>query len=83
MHGSRELRRGVKKFDGAREIEVRIRGAQGRDADGAGVGGDENRGGARGLERGAILEICEECKVAGSGVFDSCDASDIGVRVAF
>src|ERR1700747_1089376 len=83
MHGSRELRRGMKKFDGARELEVGIRGAQSRDADGAGVGGDENRGGAGGLEGGAILEICEECKVAGSRVLDSCDASDFGVRVVF
>jgi hypothetical protein len=83
MRCGREYRRGMKEFDGSREIEIRIRGAQGRDADGAGIGSDENRGGARSLKRGAIFEICEECKVGGSRVLDSCDASDFGVRVAF
>ena len=83
MHRSREFWRGMKEFDGAGEIEVGIRGAQGRDADRAGVGGDENRGGAGRVERRAIFEIGQERKVAWSGVFDPSDGSDFGVRVAF
>ncbi len=83
MHRGGEFRGGMKEFDGARKIEVGIRRAQGRDANGAGVGGDENRGGAGGLERGAIFEICEECKVAWRGIFNPCDVSDFGVGVAF
>jgi hypothetical protein len=44
MHRGRKFRRGMKEFDGAREIEIGIRGAQGSDGDGAAIGSDENRG---------------------------------------
>src|ERR1700722_218520 len=83
MDRGREFWRGMKEFDSAGKIEVGIRGAQGRDADGAGVGGDKNRGGAGRVEGGTIFEIGQESKVAPSSVFDSFDASDFGVRVAF
>src|SRR4029077_15644188 len=76
-------RRGMKEFDSASKIEVGIRGAQGRDADGTGVGGDKNRGGAGRGERRGIFEVRQEREVAWSGVFDPGDVSDFGVRVAF
>jgi hypothetical protein len=76
------LRRGMKHFDRAREIEIRIRRAQRCDARPRFVRRNQDRRRARCLKRRAVLAIDEERQLARLRLPDSGDARDFKVFIA-
>ena len=68
--------------DGAREIEIRIHGAQHGDLRGGFIFGDDDRRSLRRVERGAVLAIDQKSEVALLRFFDARDISNFGLGVA-
>ena len=79
----------VEKFNGVRESEIRIAGAESGERRKAGVAFDANTvfdedgGGASAVKQRKVAAIGQKCDLAGGGVVHAGDAGDFGVGIAF
>ena len=82
MHARRVVRRGMKQFDGAGEIEIRIRRTERGHARAGLAGSEKDRGGAGRFERGAVFAVDEERQLARVRFLDPGNAGDFEVFIA-
>ena len=89
MYGGSVGGRSVEKFNGVRESEIRIVGAESGERRKAGIAFDANTvfdkdsGSASGVQQREVAAVGEKCDLAGGGVVHAGDATDFGVGIAF